>query len=144
MLLRTKCSLKTNKTTTKKNPALKQTYFKTDSCLVLRSHFFVLLSSAQKKRKKIRKNRSWHKCLKGVCSESASTVTNIDFYASLCTLKCLFPPADLPLCIALHSQTPSSRGRGGGERKKQSCGALGVCSCCGVGGTAQEGTTESV
>lgn len=96
------------------------------------------------KKKKIRKNRSWHKCLKGVCSESASTVTNIDFYAWLCTLKCLFPPAGLPLCIALHSKTPPSRGRGGGERKKQSCGALGVFSCCGVGGAAQEGTTDSV
>lgn len=70
------------------------------------------------KKKKIRKNRSWHKCLKGVCSESASTVTNIDFYASLCALKCLFPPADLPLCIAPYSKIPSSRGRGGGEREK--------------------------
>lgn len=80
--------------------------------------FFCSPVFCQKKKEKIRKNRSWHKRLKGVCSESASTVTNIDFYASLCTLKCLFSPADLPFCIALYSKTPSSRGRGGGEREE--------------------------
>jgi len=105
--------MKTNKATTK-NPAVKQTYIKAVFCHVLFSLFSFLLVSRSKK---IRKNRSWHKCLKGVRSESASTVTNFSFYASLCTLKRLFPPAGFPICVPLYCRIPSRRGRGGEERE---------------------------